>query len=152
VQPTTKKIWFSEHGTQQGDEINVLNAGANYGWPIKTTGKYRFAEYSPKPIDGTVYTEPVWSWLHTVAPTGLHFYTGNEFALWNGNLLVGGLSRGSLWRMEIEGETIKSAEELFVNERLRLRKVVQSPQGKLYILTDEVNGKLIRIKNLAVAR
>jgi aldose sugar dehydrogenase len=152
VQPITKKFWFSEHGTQQGDEINILNAGANYGWPIKTTGKYRFAEYSPKPIDGTVYTEPVWSWLHTVAPTGLHFYTGNEFASWNGNLLVGGLSRGSLWRMEIEGETIKSAEELFVNERLRLRKVVQSPQGKLYILTDEVNGKLIRIKNGAVAK
>jgi aldose sugar dehydrogenase len=152
INPITKKIWFSEHGTQQGDEINVLNARANYGWPIKTTGKYRFAEYSPKPIDGNVYTEPVWSWLQTVAPTGLHFYTGNEFASWNGNLLVGGLSRGSLWRMEIEGETIKSAEELFVNERLRLRKVVQSPQGKLYILTDEVNGKLIRVKNGAMVK
>jgi aldose sugar dehydrogenase len=148
VEPTTKKIWFSEHGTHQGDEINVLNAGANYGWPIKTTGKYRFADYAPKPVDGTIYTEPVWSWMHTVAPTGLHFYTGNEFAAWNNNLLVGGLSKGSLWRIVIEGETIKSAEELFVSERLRLRKVTQSPMGKLYVLTDELNGKLIRIKNV----
>ncbi|WP_276501768.1 PQQ-dependent sugar dehydrogenase [Terrimonas pollutisoli] len=147
LENTTNKIWFSEHGTQQGDEINVLKAAANYGWPMKTTGKYRFAEFAPKPIPGNSYTEPVWSWLHTVAPTGLHFYSGNEFAAWNRNLLVGGLSRGSLWRMVIEGETIKSAEELFTDDRLRIRKVVQSPMGKLYILSDELNGKLIRVKN-----
>lgn len=147
VEPGTNKIWFSEHGTHQGDEINILKAGANYGWPMKTTGKYRYAEFAPKPIEGNVYTEPVWSWLQTVAPTGLHFYTGNEFAAWNGNLLVGGLSKGSLWRLVVKEETIISTEELFTNERVRLRKVVQSPGGKLYILTDEVNGKLIRIKN-----
>lgn len=146
----TGRIWFTEHGTHQGDEINVLNSRANYGWPMKTTGKYRFAEFAPKAIPQNVYTNPVWSWLHTVAPTGLHFYSGNEFAAWNGNLIVGGLSRGSLWRMVIEGETIKSAEELFVNDRLRIRKVVQSPLGKLYILSDEMNGKLIRVKNVGL--
>ena len=146
----TQKIWFSEHGTHQGDEINILKAKANYGWPIKTTGKYRFAEFAPKPGPEISYTEPVWSWLLTVAPTGLHFYSGSEFAAWNRNLLVGGLSRGSLWRMVIDGETIKSAEELFTNDRVRIRKVVQSPMGKLYILTDELNGKLIRIKNVAL--
>jgi glucose/arabinose dehydrogenase len=147
LETATGKLWFSEHGTHQGDEINVLRAGANYGWPVKTTGKYRFADYAPQPIPGTIYTGPVWSWLHTVAPTGLHFYSGNEFGSWNRNLLVGGLSGGSLWRLVIDGETIKSAEELFTDERLRIRKVVQSPMGKLYILTDELNGKLIRIKN-----
>jgi glucose/arabinose dehydrogenase len=150
VEPGTNKLWFSEHGTHQGDEINVLKAGANYGWPMKTTGKYRYAEFAPKPIPGNVYTEPAWSWMQTVAPTGLHFYRGNEFAAWNGNLIVGGLSKGSLWRMVIEEETIKSAEELFTNDRVRIRKVAQSPMGKLYILTDEVNGKLIRIKNGAL--
>jgi glucose/arabinose dehydrogenase len=144
------KIWFSEHGTHQGDEINVLKAKANYGWPVKTTGKYRYTEYAPKPVEGTAYTDPVWSWLQTVAPTGLHFYSGNEFAAWNGNLLVGGLSRGSLWRMVIEGEAIRSVEEIFTNDRVRIRKVIQSPAGKLYILTDEVNGKLARIKNGAL--
>lgn len=143
------RIWFSEHGTHQGDEINLLKAKSNYGWPIKTSGKYRFAEYAPKPVDGVNYTDPVWIWLQTVAPSGLHFYRGNEFAAWNGNLLAGGLSRGSLWRMSVDGETIKSSEELFTNDRVRIRKVVQSASGKLFIITDEANGKLIRLKNLA---
>lgn len=143
----TGKIWFSEHGTHQGDEINVLEAGANYGWPMKTTGKYRFAEFAPEPILGNRYKEPVWSWLQTVAPTGVHVYWGTEFAGWNRNLLVGGLSKGSVWRLVIEGEFVKSTEELFTDNRLRIRKVVQSPMGKLYLLSDEVNGKLIRVKN-----
>ncbi|HEY5823904.1 MAG TPA: PQQ-dependent sugar dehydrogenase [Cyclobacteriaceae bacterium] len=147
VEPGTGRIWFSEHGTHQGDEVNVLKAGANYGWPMKTTGKYRFAEFVPAPITGNNYTDPVWSWLHTVAPTGLHFYSGNEFASWNRNLIVGGLSRGSVWRLVVEGEMIKSAEELFTDSRLRIRKVAQSPMGKLYLITDEVNGKLIRVRN-----
>jgi glucose/arabinose dehydrogenase len=146
----TGKIWFSEHGTHQGDEINVLKAGANYGWPMKTTGKYRFAEFAPKPIPGNSYTEPVWSWLQTVAPTGLHVYWGTEFASWNGNLLVGGLSKGSVWRLVIEGETVKSAEELFTDDRVRIRKVIQSPMGKLYLLSDEVNGKLMRVRNVGL--
>ena len=149
LEPVTNKIWFSEHGTYQGDEINVLKAGANYGWPVKTTGKYRYAEYAPKPVLGTSYTEPAWSWLQTVAPTGLHFYRGTEFAAWNGNLIVGGLSKGSLWRIVTEVEAIKSVQELFTDDRVRIRKVAQSPMGKLYILTDELNGKLIRVKNSA---
>ncbi|MGA0560679.1 PQQ-dependent sugar dehydrogenase [Larkinella sp. VNQ87] len=147
---STGQLWFSEHGTHQGDEINVLKAGANYGWPVKTTGKYRYPDYAP-PVDSAMrYTDPAWYWLQTVAPTGLHFYAGSEFRGWNGNLLVGGLSRGSLWRLVVEGETIKSAEELFTDSRVRIRKVVQSPAGNLYLLTDEVNGKLIRIKNASV--
>ncbi|AYB35687.1 PQQ-dependent sugar dehydrogenase [Chryseolinea soli] len=144
--PLTNKIWFSEHGTIQGDELNILTPRANYGWPVKTTGKYRHSEYVPPVINDT-FTDPVWSWLHTAAPTGLLFYTGDEFSAWKNNLLVAGLSRGSLWRMTVEGDRIKSAEELFVDDRKRLRKVVQSPGGKLYVLTDEMHGMLIRIKN-----
>jgi aldose sugar dehydrogenase len=147
VEPNTKKIWFSEHGTHQGDEINVLNPRSNYGWPIKTTGKYRFEGYNPEKTKDSVYSEPVWSWSQTVAPTGLTFYTGDEFPLWKNNLLVAGLSKGSLWRMTIDGETVKSAEELFLDSRVRARKIIQSPMGKLYLLTDEMNGKLVRIKN-----
>jgi glucose/arabinose dehydrogenase len=146
VNPITNKIWFTEHGTIQGDEINILAPHANYGWPIKTTGKYRYSEYAPAAINDA-FAEPAWYWLQTVAPTGLLFYTGNEFPSWKNNLLVAGLSRGSLWRMTIDGDTIKSAEELFANDRKRLRKVIQSPMGKLYVLVDEMNGTLIRIKN-----
>ena len=147
VEPQTGKIWFSEHGTNQGDEINLLKAGANYGWAIKTTGTYRYSDYRPPELKGVTFTDPVWYWLQTVAPTGLTFYTGDEFPEWKNNLFVSGLSRGSFWRFEIEGEIVKSVEELFVDDRVRSRKVVQSPEGKLYILTDEDNGKIIRIKN-----
>ncbi len=147
VQPETGKIWFSEHGTLQGDELNILKAGANYGWPNVTSGKLRSSDYTPPKIDGATFTPPTWFWHHTVAPTGLTFYTGDEFPGWKNNLIVPGLSRGSLWRFHIEVETIKSAEELFLDDRVRIRKVRQGPKGRLFILTDEDNGKLIQIKN-----
>ncbi|MEO9893679.1 PQQ-dependent sugar dehydrogenase [Aurantibacter sp.] len=150
VEPETGNIWFSEHGTTQGDEINLLTKGANYGWPIITTGKYRGSKFIPKKIKGITYTDPIWFWLQTVAPTGLTFYTGDEFPLWKNNLIVPGLSRGSLWRVRIEGEIVKSMEELFVDDRERSRKAILSPEGKLYILTEDLsnrtNGKIIRIK------
>ncbi|WP_435624176.1 PQQ-dependent sugar dehydrogenase [Flagellimonas sp.] len=147
VQPDTNTIWFSEHGTIQGDEINILRPGANYGWPNVTSGKLRSSDYTPPTLEGVEFTAPVWFWLHTVAPTGLTFYTGTEFPQWKNNLIVPGLSRGSLWRFHIENETIKSAEELFLDDRVRIRKARQSPDGKLYILTDEDNGKIIEIKS-----
>jgi len=150
VEPKTGRIWFSEHGTNQGDEINVLNAGANYGWPVVTTGKYRGNSYAPIKVEGVTYADPVWYWLQTVAPTGLTFYTGDEFPTWKDNLIVPGLSRGSLWRIRLEGETVKSMEELFIDNRERSRKAIMSPEGKLYILTEDLNdrknGKIIRIK------
>lgn len=81
-----------------------------------------------------------------MAPTGLTFYTGNEFPQWKNDLFVSGLSRGSLWRVTMENNTVKAMEELFVDDRVRSRKIVQSPEGKLYLLTDEDNGKIIRIR------
>ena len=149
VEPKTGNIWFSEHGTIQGDELNVLRPSANYGWPNVTSGELRSKEYTPPERENVTFTNPVWFWLHTVAPTGLTFYTGDEFPYWKGNLIVSGLSRGSLWRFNIKGETVKSVEELFVDDRVRLRKVVQSPNGYLYLLTDEDNGKVIRVMNQA---
>ena len=145
VEPATSKIWFSEHGTNQGDEINILRPGANYGWPNITSGTYRSDDYTPPKLEEVEFTAPTWYWLHTVAPTGLTFYTGDEFPEWKNNLFVPGLSRGSLWRFVVEGETIKSVEELFVDDRVRSRKVIQSPKGKLYMLTDEKNGKILQI-------
>ncbi|MEM8509984.1 MAG: PQQ-dependent sugar dehydrogenase [Bacteroidota bacterium] len=146
VQPGTGKLWFTEHGTIQGDELNILIPKANYGWPNRTTGRLRSKDYKPPEIEGATYTDPVWYWPHTVAPTGLCFYTGNEFPSWKNNVLVPGLSRGSLWRFRIAGDTIKSAEELFLDSRVRSRKVAQSPGGKLYLLTDTEDGQIIRIK------
>lgn len=147
LDPETNNIWFSEHGTIQGDELNILKAGANYGWPYVTTGKYRSPDYNPSVPEGLEFTNPVFSWDKTVAPTGLAYYNGGEFPLWNGNLLVPGLSKGSLWRVVIDNEEVVSTEELFVNDRVRIRKVAVSPRGQIYLLTDEENGKLIQLIN-----
>ena len=143
--PETGDIWFTEHGTTQGDELNLLRPGANYGWPLETTGKYR-GGYEPPELDAET-NRPQWYWLQTVAPTGLAWYFGDEFPSWRGDLLVPGLSRGSLWRVRIAGETVTSLEELLVDDRSRTRKVVVSPGGKIYLLTDEDNGKIIRVRN-----
>lgn len=150
VHPVTRDIWFSEHGTHQGDELNILRAGANYGWPLRTTGRYRDTTYKPPAARDTL-TDPVWSWPHTVSPTGPVFYTGTEFPAWRGSLFVGGLSRGSLWRMTVQGHRVVAAEELFVDQRARIRKVVQSPAGALYLLTDALNGQLLRVRPAATA-
>lgn len=145
IDPRNGDIWFSEHGTIQGDELNLLTEGSNYGWPIKSTGGYR-GGYVPPKMDRE-FTEPKWSWYKTIAPTGLTFYTGTEFPEWKNNLIVPGLSRGNFWRIVIDNQVIVSVEELFINERHRTRKAVQSPDGQLYILTDYDNGQIIRIKN-----
>ncbi|MEO1309638.1 MAG: PQQ-dependent sugar dehydrogenase [Pseudomonadota bacterium] len=165
LHPETGDIWFSEHGTRQGDEINRLRAGANYGWPIRTSGGYRHPDYAPPEIDAD-FTAPEWHWLQTVAPTGLVFYRGTEFPTWRDDLIVSGLSRGSLWRIKFENRTIVSVEELFVHDRARSRDVAVSPDGALYMLTDtlfesgedgrlrytgEPGGSLIRIRNAASA-
>ena len=150
LNPEDGSIWFSEHGSTQGDELNLLQAGANYGWPIKTTGKYRNSDYEPPEIEGAEYTSPKHYWLQTIAPTGLVFYQGKEFPKWKGDIILAGLSRGSLWRIRLADHTVTSLEELFINDRVRSRKVAISPAGKLYMLTDESNGKLIEIKNAAV--
>lgn len=147
IDPETNAIWFSEHGTLQGDELNILQAGGNYGWPYRTSGKYRSNDYQPLIPENMEFTDPVYFWDQTVAPTGLTFYSGREFPQWAGNILVPGLSKGSLWRMVIEENKVISAEKLFVDDPVRLRKVVVSPKGKLYLLTDEENGKLIRVVN-----
>ncbi len=145
VEPNTGKIWFSEHGTLQGDEINLLKSGANYGWPNVTSGRYRSEGYQPADVPGAEFTDPIHYWLQTVAPTGLTFYTGTEFPEWYGNLIVPGLSRGSLWRIALDGEKVKTVEELFMDKHIRLRKAEMSPDGKLYLLTDEDNGRIFEV-------
>lgn len=149
LKPDTGELWFSEHGSRQGDEINRLVAGANYGWPIVTTGGYRNDNYAPPPPGETAFQSPEWSWLQTVAPTGLAFYSGAEFPEWRGDLFVSGLSRGSFWRFDFEGGRIVGVEEMFVNDHKRSRDVAMAPDGSLYILTDTllVTGADGRLQN-----
>jgi glucose/arabinose dehydrogenase len=146
LQPSGRRIWFSEHGTIGGDEVNILRPGANYGWPNRTSGGYRSQGYAPPSRPGVTFTDPQHVWTgRTVAPTGLTFYSGTAFPEWRGDLLVAGLRRGYLMRLDVEGEDVRGVEYLLEDAPVRLRNVKQSPDGQLYVLTDEDDGKLIRL-------
>ncbi|MEL7546823.1 MAG: PQQ-dependent sugar dehydrogenase [Pseudomonadota bacterium] len=134
--PETGELWFSEHGSRQGDEINRLVEGGNYGWPVVTTGGYRNDDYTPPEQGDRVFEAPIWSWPQTVAPAGLAVYSGDDFPEWEGDLFVSGLSRGSFWRFNFEDDRIVSVEELFVDDRVRSRDVAVAQDGALYMLTD----------------
>ncbi len=143
--PASGGIWFSEHGPTQGDELNRLTAGANYGWPVRTTGTYRNGDYRAPAIEAD-FTEPVYYWEDTVAPTGLAFHTGNTFPEWEGHLFVAGLSGGNLWRIELKNGEPHVVEKLFEATPMRFRKIEEGPGGSLYLLTDEANGRVIRLE------
>lgn len=146
LHPQTGELWTHEHGPQGGDEINIARAGRNYGWPVITYGK----EYGGGRIgEGTQKTgmeQPLHYWVPSIAPSGMTFYTGERFPAWRGNLLVGSLKFTQLVRLELDGERVVHEERLLQNELgERIRTVVQGPDGLVYLLTDQRDGKIVRV-------
>ena len=147
LHPETARVWAHEHGPQGGDEINILVAGSNYGWPVITYG----ANYGSgtKIGEGTSkegMVSPLYYWVPSIAPSGMVFYTGNNFPKWKGNLFVGALAKTALVRLTLNGDKVVSEERLFDGKLGRIRDVRQGPDGNLYLLTDAVEGELIRIE------
>lgn len=144
LNPWTREFWVSEHGPQGGDEINVLKPGQNYGWPIVSDGRYYSGtKVSPVPYrDGL--TRPHISYVPSIAPGGMLFYTGDKFPGWKGNLFVGAMRMsnsprtGHLERIVFneKWEVVRS-EMLLFDLHQRIRDVEQSPDGFLYVITDE---------------
>lgn len=146
LHPTTGEVWAHEHGTKGGDEVNILEAGANYGWPDVTFGEsYWGTEISDK-TTAPGMKDPVLQWTPSIAPSGMAFYNGNKFPAWQGDLFVGALAHRHLRRLELDGERVVHQEELLTEMEDRIRDVRQGPQGYLYVLTDESNGELIRLE------
>lgn len=146
LQPGTGRIWAVEHGPRGGDELNVVELGANYGWPVITYGR-SYAGFSIG--EGTTKAgmkQPVTYWVPSISPSGLSFYEGDAFPEWNGNLFVGGLSARALVRMELVGERVVHQEQLLVDFDERIRDVRQGPDGLLYLLIDDSEGSLIRLE------
>lgn len=145
MHPETGQIWEVEHGPKGGDELNILSAGANYGWPVITYGR----SYGGQPIgEGTAKAgmeQPIKYWTPSISPSGMVFYTGDDFPDWRGNLFVGALSGRALVRLELDGKTVLHEERLLKGLRKRIRDVRQGPDGRLYLLTDEPNGALLRV-------
>ncbi len=140
------RLWTVEHGAKGGDELNLIEKGKNYGWPLATYGE----EYSGEPITGAVtardgYEQPVYYWDPVIAPSGMEFYTGDAFPQWRGSLFVGGLASQRLVRLVIEGRRVVGEEHLLADREKRVRDVRQGPDGALYVVTDESDGELLKI-------
>jgi aldose sugar dehydrogenase len=146
LHPQTGKLWTAEHGARGGDEINVPEAGKNYGWPVITYGR----DYSGAKIgEGTQKAgmeQPVFYWDPSIAPSGMAFYTGDRFPEWKGNAFVGALAGRMLVRLTLEGEKVVAEERLLVGMNKRIRDVRQGPDGFIYLLTDSADGEVLRVR------
>ncbi len=139
------RVWANEHGPLGGDELNLIERGENYGWPLQTLGRdYRTGRpIGETRVEGMAQPKVVWSPAH--APSGLAFYTGPHFPEWQGSLFSGGLRAQDIRRIELDGDgNVVRQERLVIGSRVR--EVAQGPDGHLYALTDEENGALLRIQ------
>ena len=146
VHPATGEIWTHEHGPQGGDEINIIRAGRNYGWPTITYGvNYVTGTKIGEGIQKAGMVQPIHIWVPSIAPSGMAFYTGNRYPGWSNSLFVGGLRSQALIRLEHQDNRIVAEERLMVGQHGRIRDVRVGPDGLIYLLTDDNNGKLLRL-------
>jgi glucose/arabinose dehydrogenase len=145
IHPASGVLWVVEHGPRGGDEVNIVERGANYGWPVIGYG----IDYSGARIHEGTHKEgmkqPAYYWVPSIAPSGMAFYTGALFPDWRGNLLVGALAGQALHRLVLDGPRIVAEEVLLRSRGERIRDVRQGPDGAIWLLTDEGNGSLLRV-------
>jgi glucose/arabinose dehydrogenase len=143
-------FWIIEHGTRGGDELNRVEKGKNYGWPVVAYG----IEYQGGPITSALgqavtqragYEQPTYYWDPVIAPSGAQFYTGSAFPAWRNSLFIGALKEMRLVRLTIADNRVTGEEHLLTDRNKRIRDVRQGPDGSLYLVTDEENGELWRI-------
>lgn len=150
IHPVTGQVWSSEHGPRGGDEINVIQAGLNYGWPEVTHGiNYsgtRITQHAE--LDGM--ESPLLHWTPSIAPSGMVFYTGEEFPMWQGQILNGALRDRLISRVSVEeteqGYQLQEQERFLQGFGQRIRDIRQSPEGELWLLTDHAQGQVVRLK------
>jgi aldose sugar dehydrogenase len=145
LHPQTGRLWMHEHGPRGGDEINVPEAGANYGWPVITYGEEYIGGRIGEGTHKAGTAQPIHYWVPSIAPSGMAFYTGERFAPWRGSLFVGSLKFGQLVRLQLDGRKIVDEERLLQGLNRRIRDVRQGPDGWLYLLIDESDGGVLRV-------
>ncbi len=147
LHPQTGQLWTHEHGPQGGDEVNVIRAGANYGWPVITYGvNYGIGTKIGEGTAKAGMMQPLHYWVPSIAPSGMAFYTGDKFPRWRGDLFVGALKDEMLVRLKLDGEKVGREERLLTGRVGRIRDVRAGPDGNLYLLTDESAGALFRLE------
>ncbi len=138
--PGTEQLWLNEHGPQGGDEVNLIQPGENYGWPVVGYGvNYRSGTTIHEGPHRDGMEPPVHVWVPSIAPSGLLFYTGDAFPEWRGDMFVGGLAGQQLARLQLDGEEIVY-EETLVPGLGRIRDVVQGPDGYIYLAMEDRDG------------
>jgi glucose/arabinose dehydrogenase len=153
VHPTTGELWQSENGPNGGDELNILHAGKNYGWPLVSYGRTYPGPWQNKLPTHENFEPPVVYWTPAIAVSGFTFYTGDKLAKWKGDMFVGGMRYGEIpgtGRVSriLFNEKMEELrrEELLTDLHQRIRDVKQGPDGLLYVLTDEAQGAVLRIE------
>lgn len=147
IRKNTGELWAHEHGPQGGDEVNIVRAGTNYGWPTITYGRnYGIGTRIGEGTQKEGMAQPVLQWTPSIAPSGMAFYDGDRFPGWKGNLFVGSLKFEYLARLELDGDGVVHQERLIEGALGRIRDVRQGPDGFIYLLTDEGSGILARIE------
>ena len=147
LHPQTGALWTHEHGPQGGDEVNIMRAGVNYGWPVITYGvNYGIGTKIGEGSTKAGMEQPIHYWVPSIAPSGMAFYAGDRFPRWRGNLFVGALRDQMLVRLQLEGAKVVKEERLLKNALGRIRDVRAGPDGFLYLLTDDSNGALVRLE------
>lgn len=144
INPISGKLWTIEHGPRGGDELNAIDAGENNGWPVITYG----IDYNGQPINGNItqqagMSQPLYYWDPVIAPGGILFYTGAMFPALQGDLLIASLGRGAIVRLGLNGEQVTDEEIFPIGPRVR--DLAQAPDGSIWIVTDESNGRVIRL-------
>lgn len=140
-----KQVWATEHGARGGDELNLPEAGKNYGWPIVTRSQEYFGGEISEERSRVGLVDPKVVWTPAIAPSGLAIYNGDRFPAWQGDLFVGGLVGKGIRRIDLDDAgNVQGQEEMPIGQRVR--DVRQGPDGLLYVLTDESNGRLVRLE------
>ncbi|HEX2060157.1 MAG TPA: PQQ-dependent sugar dehydrogenase [Thermoanaerobaculia bacterium] len=143
IEPGAGRLFAFEMGPLGGDELNLVQAGKNYGWPVVSNGDNYASSAIPDHPTRREFEAPLRTWTPVLSPSGATFYTGAHFANWKGSVLVGGLSSQSLIRLTFDGERVSNEERIFMGRRIR--DVLQMPDGALLLIVDDAKGDLLRL-------
>ena len=146
IHPGTGQVWQNEHGPQGGDELNLMEAGLNYGWPEITHGiDYDGSQITPDTARPGM-EQPVVHWTPSIAVSGMDFYAGDQFPAWHGDVFVGALRQQHIRRLEMDGDEVTNQQTLLSDLGVRFREIATGPDGYLYLLTDESPGQVLRLE------
>ncbi len=146
LHPETGDLWIAEMGPMGGDELQISEAGKNYGWPVVSWGDNYDGSEIPKPTTRPEFEDAVIKWTPTISPSGMIFYEGNMFPQWKNSMFIGGLTSSGLVRVKVNGKQAEEVERIPLVKRIR--DVEQHRDGSIWVITDEDNGQILQLRTL----